>query len=79
MLVNWDRVFKYFPIVVTIWMVVFQKDLWLLLLGLVFLIVATYLQFKSLQVVIIKTVFFGKPQSGYYLDGGFLLFHHGYE
>ena len=58
MLVNQDRVFTSFPIVVTIWMVVFQKDLWWLLLGLVFLIVATYFQYKSLQVVIIRTVFF---------------------
>ena len=58
MLVNWERVIASFPIVVTIWMVVFQKDLWWLLLGLVFLIVATYFQYKSLQVVIIRTVFF---------------------
>ena len=78
MLVHQDRVFAFFPIMVTIWMVVFQKYPWWLLLGLVFRIVDTYFQYKSLQVIIIRTLFFGKPQSGYYLDGVFLLFHHGY-
>ena len=58
MLVNKDRVFTSFPIVVTIWMVVFQKDLWCLLSGLVFLKVATYFQYKNLLVVIIRNVFF---------------------
>ena len=57
-LINYDRVFTSFPFVVTIWMVVFQKDLWWLLLGLVFLTVATYFQYKSLQVVVVRKGFF---------------------